>query len=214
MSDVLAAIDVEVAKCICGTAVPADGASLDYCSPECQYGYAGPRGAHRLGRGLPDGRTLNAQVASILDNSIPIGEHYRDAMHSDSSSRHWTNPDEQAYRIAYYPPESIANPNAPTAAELAQGVDLTSSIHTSRDWTHAIEAVNVSMSMSAIEFVEQMAAAAGMSASEAARAFNELTAVFSREPLTGEEFRRRALELVQNRGTGPTRPDNRRWRNR
>lgn len=203
LNEVLAAIDAEVAKCICGTVVPADGASLDYCSPACQYGYAGPRGIYRLGQGLPDGRTLNEQVARSLTNTIPIGEHYQDAMRSDSSTRHWTNPDEQAYRIAYCPPESFANPNAPTAAELGQGVDLTSSIRTSRDWVDALEAVNASMSMSAIEFVEQVAAAAGMSALEAARVFNELTAAFGREPLTGEEFRRHALEHVQNRGTGP-----------
>jgi hypothetical protein len=204
MNDVLAAIDAEVAKCICGTVVPADGASLDYCSPECQYGYAGPRGSHRLGRGLPDGRTLNEQVARSLTNTIPIGEHYQDAMHSDSSTRHWTNPDEQAYQVAYYPPGSFANPNAPTAAELArQGVDLTSSMHTSRDWVEALEALNSSVSMSAIEFVEQVSAAAGMSALEAARAFNELTTALGNESLTGEDFRRRALEHQQQRGTGP-----------
>lgn len=32
-------------------------------------------------------------------------------------------------------------------------------------------------------------------------------------PPTGEEFRRRALEARRNRNTGPTRRDNRRWRN-
>jgi len=35
----------------------------------------------------------------------------------------------------------------------------------------------------------------------------------ARPPASGGEFRRRALEHRQNRGTGPARRDNRRWRN-
>lgn len=211
MNDVLAAIDAETAKCICGRPVPDDGPSLDYCSPECQYGHAGPRSSHRLGQGIPDGRTLNEQVARSLTNTIPIGEHFQDAMHSDASNRHWTSPDEQAYRVAWVPP--IANPDAPTVAELHAGIDLTTSIHTSRDWVAALEEINASMSLSAIEFVERVSAVAGLSPLEAARAFNELATDLGTQPLTGDELRARALEARQNRGTGPARRDNRRWRN-
>lgn len=39
-NDVLAAIDAETTKCICGRTISADGPSLDYCSYECQYRYA------------------------------------------------------------------------------------------------------------------------------------------------------------------------------
>lgn len=35
-NDVLAAIDAETTKCICGRTIPADGPSLDYCSEDCQ----------------------------------------------------------------------------------------------------------------------------------------------------------------------------------
>lgn len=222
MNEVLAAIDTETAKCICGEDVPADGASLDYCSPECQYGYAGPRRSDRLGRGLPDGRTLNAQVARSFANTVPI-EHGGDAMHSDSSTRHWANPDERSYglvddnrpttRVMWVP--SVDSPSAPTVAELAEGIDLTTSMRTASDWVAALEAVNASMTMSAAAFIEQMSAAAGLSAREAARAFNELSTALNaaEEPSTPEEFRRRALEHRQHRGTGPDRRDNRRWRN-
>jgi hypothetical protein len=79
-NDVLAAIDAETARCICGNHVPTDGASLDYCSPACQYGYSGPRDTYRLGQGIPDGPTLNQQVAQHLSNTTPIGDNYRDAM--------------------------------------------------------------------------------------------------------------------------------------
>jgi hypothetical protein len=83
--EVLNAIDLAVAQCICGNEVPPDGASLDYCSPACQYGYSGPRDTYRLGHGLPDGRTLNEQVARELERSEPIGEHYADAMRAEAT---------------------------------------------------------------------------------------------------------------------------------
>ncbi len=221
MNDVLAAIDAVTTQCICGRPVPENGPSLDYCSDVCQYGYtargAGAaselEGAWRISHDVPDGRTLNEQVARELARpALPgVGEHYADAMHSDSSTRDWNNPDERSYdlvddnrpttRVMWVP--TIANPNAPTAAEIRQGIDLTASIRASPGWVDALEVINASMSMSAIEAMEQVAAAAGMSALEAARAFTELTTAFVREPLTGEEFRRRALEHVQNRGTGP-----------
>lgn len=38
-NDVLARIDAETAKCICGQAIPENGVSLDYCSDRCQYGF-------------------------------------------------------------------------------------------------------------------------------------------------------------------------------
>jgi hypothetical protein len=228
MNDILAAIDAETAKCICGNEVPADGASLDYCSPACQYGYSGPSDSYRIGNGIPDGRTLNDQVAAEFARNTPV-EHSGDAMHSNYTPDPLTEAIRQAeeewvrnrsaetianlsdaIRDAYEPRPTrvmwvptVADPNAPTAAELSQGIDLTASVHTTREWMEALEAVNASISLSAIEFMEQVAAATGISALEAARVFNEFATAFDNEPLTGEEFRRRALEHQQQRGTGP-----------
>jgi len=69
LDDVLAAIDAETAKCICGNTIPENGASLDYCSPPCQYGYL----ASRVGdtpdpevassrTTTTDGRAINEEV--------------------------------------------------------------------------------------------------------------------------------------------------------
>jgi hypothetical protein len=70
MNDVLAAIDAETAKCICGREVPADGPSLDYCSDVCQYGYtaqqvgteADDEYSFHINQGPTDGRTINEDV--------------------------------------------------------------------------------------------------------------------------------------------------------
>jgi hypothetical protein len=105
----------------------------------------------------------------------------------------------------YWVPE-IANADAPTAAELRRGIDLTASLHTAQEWVTAFEAVNASMTMPAIEFAELIAAVGGISANEAVRNLMALTDAFMTEaavPLTGDDFRRRALEARQNRGTGP-----------
>lgn len=210
--EVLNAIDLAVAQCICGNEVPSDGASLDYCSPACQYGYSGPRDAYRLGRGLPDGRTLNDQVAQAFAVGIPSSEHYRDAMHSSPAdnpdARRWNSPTDDVYRIVddipttrasramWLPP--VSEPGVPVAA-----VDITGSTSTWREWNNAFASLNASIAMSANEFVETVTAL-GLSATEGARALNEFASALSpEEPVTVQEFRRRALEHQQNRGTGP-----------
>ncbi|MFG3340550.1 hypothetical protein [Glycomyces sp. NPDC048151] len=82
INDVLAAIDAQTALCICGREIPEGGASLDYCSPACQYGYTGPRDRYRLGHGLPDGPTLNQQVTAALERTQPY--------QSDGDTMRWT----------------------------------------------------------------------------------------------------------------------------
>jgi hypothetical protein len=194
INNVLAAIDAETAKCICGNDVPADGASLDYCSPACQYGYTGPRDSHRLGRGIPDGRTLNQQVAHSLATTIPAEEHYRDAMHEYAPAQVITRP--APPRVELIPPGS---------AELANAIDLTPFI------------VSVER---AIEAFNELGAAARRPSIDLALVnqdgvHTEHPPLPEPEPpLAGGDLRQHALEHQQNRGTGPARPDNRRWRNR
>lgn len=215
-NDVLAAIDVETVKCICGRPVPDDGPSLDYCSPECQYGHAGPRGSHRLGHGIPDGRTLNELVARSLTNTIPIGEHYQDAMHSDASNRRWTSPDEQAYRVAWVPP--IANPDAPTVAELNAGIDLTPYIVAFEDTAWAATA-DPRPEVPCRVYWGSHGCKLERGHRGPHRCDPDCPPIDLRYEPYGEDagpdqFRHRALAARQNRGTGPARRDNRRWRNR
>lgn len=86
-NDVLAAIDAETAKCICGNTIPADGASLDYCSPPCQYGYL----ASRVGdtpdpevassrTTTTDGRAINEEVNRRFQPGADTEDVYGDLM--------------------------------------------------------------------------------------------------------------------------------------
>lgn len=90
LNDILAAIDAETAKCICGRPVPANGPSLDYCSLPCQYRYtAGLVGSTQdydtlapSSDSTTDGRTINAQAARGLATpaAAAIGDYGCDAM--------------------------------------------------------------------------------------------------------------------------------------
>ncbi|PRY56460.1 hypothetical protein [Glycomyces artemisiae] len=73
MDEVLAAIDAETGKCICGNPLPADGPSLDYCSDLCQYRFTAESVGAELDRDafdeddvyqapVTDGRAINQEV--------------------------------------------------------------------------------------------------------------------------------------------------------
>lgn len=279
LDDVLAAIDAETAKCICGNTIPENGASLDYCSPPCQYRYL----ASRVGdtpdpevassrTTTTDGRAINEEVnrrfqpgadtediysglmAMVADRlgRAARGFSFPDTRHASTFQRmtddspqavdevtppsnlaetihttmgipgEWANPrieptraepewipaeadheraeaalapeTDGGTRIMFVP--NIANPNAPTAAELATGVDLTPFI--AADWVNAMH---------------QVASAGRLSLEEAARNLGAALRPAPEPPATGDELRARALEHRHNRGTGPARRDNRRWRN-
>jgi len=76
-NDVLAAIDAETAKCICGNTIPADGPSLDYCSDVCQYGYTAQQAGtepddeftFHINQGPTDGHTINEEVNAWFEQT-------------------------------------------------------------------------------------------------------------------------------------------------
>lgn len=91
MNDVLAAIDAETAKCICGRSIPANGPSIDYCSLPCQYRYAARlvgttpdyENLYDADDETTDGRAINEEVARELARPAPVGAaefHSGDAM--------------------------------------------------------------------------------------------------------------------------------------
>jgi hypothetical protein len=322
LDDVLAAIDAETAKCICGRPVPADGPSLDYCSLPCQYRWTanlvGSEPAsdtvYDAADEITSGREIVQQFARELAQPAPYGAaefHSCDSMRqraepertepADGSAvqarplspvtsgladmvrttmsipAEWANwrlaladpewiPTEAEHDraetalaaetsqpiglrytiggITYHgtghavrlpdgsfrvrgsfdpraepreqpaaPPQlvedesngttrimwvpEIADPNAPTASELAAGV--------------TIGVLDESPALLTPEALEQ-------ALREARGAYylgyREAPSVEPEPTLTGDEIRARALESRQNRGTGPARRDNRRWRNR
>lgn len=160
MNDVLAAIDAETAKCICGRAIPTDGPSLDYCSLPCQYRYS----------------------ASLV-GTTPDYENQYQADDEITDGRGGT-------RIMWVP--DIADPNAPTAAELNAGVTLgvldeNGRLQTETPALLTTEALNRSLLELFNTYPGNM----------------EALGAECEPPLTAEEFRARALEHRQNRGTGP-----------
>jgi hypothetical protein len=201
LDDVLSTIDAETAKCICGHPLPANGPSLDYCSLPCQYRWTAtlvgtePAGdtIYDADDEITDGREIVQQVARELAQAAPPGAaEYR----SLDSMRHRadqepTSDETSSTRIMFV--QNIADPNAPTLAELATGVDLTPFI--SADWAHAMH---------------QVASAGRLSFEEAARSLDAALRPAPEPPLTGDDLRARALEHRHNRGTGPARRDNRR----
>ncbi|GAB3656555.1 hypothetical protein GCM10028833_32300 [Glycomyces tarimensis] len=136
---VLAAIDAETAKCICGSPIRADGESLDYCSAACQtrYTHLGYDGPHELDQ-TSDRWPVKPQLTSwsavaleslgiepappdadhILETSNPTGSR---APYLLARDRLMAVP-EEGPRL-YWVPE-IADPAAPTAAELDAGIEI------------------------------------------------------------------------------------------
>jgi hypothetical protein len=269
-NDVLARIDAETAKCICGRDIPTDGPSLDYCSDVCQYGYTARQagavseleGAWRISHDVPDGRTLNEQVAQALAWGEPIGEHFGDAMrqHAGQEDNQGQGSDtaqpmvahlrmvaipwrinpapitqdalrESRTRVMWV--QDIANPGAPTAAELGTGVTigiLDEHRHVQTEAPAVFEpewfqrtyltreqcaralaqmpARIASIREAAREWedaFDQLAATTRLTPEELGPLINRLREMGSgaAQPLTGNDFRRRALEHQQNRGTGP-----------
>jgi hypothetical protein len=252
LNDVLAAIDAETAKCICGRTVPADGPSLDYCSDSCQYGYTAQQVgaelddefAYDIDQGPTDGRTINAEVNDWFERTavrpghrtitVPIRiditgitEAARQLQGSisrsmaDAAAASARSIEELAHAVA---PESreeeqdsacnpcqghtistqgvgetrvmwvpdIADPNAPTVGELAAGVTLgvldgNGILQAERPALLTPEALNRSLLELYNTYPGHM----------------EALGAECEPPLTADEFRARALEHRQNRGTGP-----------
>lgn len=203
MNDVLASIDAELTRCICGQPIPEDWVSLDYCSPKCQYEAMAARAGIEPEDDwdeddelvLMNGREINEAVREQLELTLPTAT------------------------VALGPPLSAA----PTLGELNRSVTVRMTVNI-RPFVEACRSVAVPMRNGAR--TADTWAEAWERASEAAASPGEYAALARRlydlganlpqqdEPQpTPEEFRARALEHVRNRNTGPQRPDNRRWRN-
>lgn len=267
-NDVLAAIDAETAKCICGRTVPADGPSLDYCSLPCQYRYAASlvgttpdyENQYQADDEITDGREIVAEVARELARPAPYGAaefHSGDAMRqrlSDEEGDQRSTPQSalaEMVRVAYGIPESMArffepaevlhiapapsgemgpyivdhggyavteSPEAFAAAHAefrssealrrtytweSTDDDRGASDHnppaTARDVT-APAWIDISRFVVSMDAVRDAAGRLSVAAQGAASSFGVF---FAPQQLTGDEFRRRALEHRQNRGTGP-----------
>ena len=117
MEDVLAAIDAETAKCICGNPIPASGPSIDYCSLPCQYRYAAGlvgttpdyENLYDADDETTDGRAINEEVARELAQPAPVGAaefHSGDAMRQrlDQESEPSHGADAVRYSMAVHLP--------------------------------------------------------------------------------------------------------------
>jgi hypothetical protein len=134
-NDVLAAIDSQLAKCICGQPIPENGVSLDYCSDVCQYRYtaesvgAVPSGemTYPIPPAETDGRAINAAVNTWISQGpgyCPpeyIWDDYEFTPEPFIERRAWG-------RFSYRNPPSTRVVWSPTAAELDDGIDLTDQI--------------------------------------------------------------------------------------
>lgn len=122
-NDVLAAIDAETAKCICGRAIPTDGPSLDYCSYECQYRYAAglnpvTEPAHNVLRSTTNGRTINAEVNAWFRASS--NDHPDMGWGSAAVTIHGEPDRPVSPRVEFFP-----SPRPGEPIDLAAGIDLT-----------------------------------------------------------------------------------------
>lgn len=270
-NDVLARIDAETAKCICGRTIPADGPSLDYCSDVCQYRYAAgqagtepdPELLYSIPPAETDGRAINAAVNSWVDSSSRRpSDVYWDETHHYTRQR----PVDRYTmgRASYHNPPSISMRvpmrNGAREAETdwidisrfvvsIEGPVLAGARRAELERERRITDLHAINPQQADRYLEEcngdptqaicfaqsgiapstvrLARALGIGpwqlrvmaesipgrVEEAIRwAAGTLTPSEPDPPATAEEFRRRALEHQQNRGTGPTRSDNRRWR--
>lgn len=213
---VLADIDAELDKCICGNPIPENGPSLDYCSPDCQRRYiigeAAP-GPWPYPAAATDGRALNEAVNSWVAASA---DHHPDSHGADGA--HWIGT--EASVIA----SDLVLNHAPPAAEDQRVIRTRTGWHgafsftvEATAWDDAMERLQESLTIPVDELRENLL--------QLGRALTESEGVkvpplmgmgeieYDAEPVSGEEFRRRALEARRTRNTGPSRPDNRRWRN-
>ena len=136
LNDVLAAIDAETAKCICGRAIPDNGPSLDYCSLPCQERFISgldpiTEPVHDVWKGTSDGRAINDEVNAWFRASS--NDHPDMGWASAAATLH----DEPASpRVEFFP-----SPR-PGDVELAAGIDLTPFI-TAIEFTSSHSAVIV-----------------------------------------------------------------------
>jgi len=288
MNEVLAAIDAETAKCICGNDLTTDGVSLDYCSDVCQYRYYADRsGAEPLylnpvDHGPTDGRRINEEVndwwarssghhpgihgadaatvrhhapntlplavdtrgvvdglqtfhealASFTINGRRVAQQLADvarAMHTDENegslpiravarfSLDGTDYERTGTITALgdnrYEFHSPAQEPVPTPAEPEPNETATpAEADDDEGPTHVYWCPEIADP--AAPTLGELQAGTLLGILENGQIQYTATPRELEPSLTDEDLRHRALEHRQNRGTGPERRDNRRWRNR